>query len=404
MLYGGPSQGEVLTAQRGFSRWIWFAAASIRRQAHRPMSASLSVVICSLNGAAGVDRCLQALESQTIRSQLELVVVDDGWPDDTSEGARNHGTLLVRHDACRGLSAARNSGIRIASAPVIAFLDDDCEPEPDWAEQLLSSYQADVLAIGGALVGQEPTSFMLGYLHRHNPLAPLELELAASHNRLYRLWLYVKGQWSPSAAAGRRPVFSFAGGNMAVRREALIDIGGFDERIRFGGDDDDLFLRLSRARPGSPLIFDPAVRVLHHFEPSLRDTVRRSRMYGRGRALLYRKWPSTGFAAFPYPVVVLVTLVLSGWLPVLAIVAVALPQLCYPLGIRAAVANRDARCLLDPYVQLAQEAYGNVGFIQGLWRFRHLSRVLPPGTARDVDPNWESHPPPGPRLGEPTLR
>ena len=54
------------------------------------MSADLSVVICSLNGAAGVDRCLSALAAQK-DVDLELIVVDDGSTDDTSEVARQHG-------------------------------------------------------------------------------------------------------------------------------------------------------------------------------------------------------------------------------------------------------------------------------------------------------------------------
>jgi hypothetical protein len=51
-------------------------------------------------------------------------------------------------------------------------------------------------------------------------------------------------------------------------------------------------------------------------------------------------------------------------------VAAALPQLLYPAGPRLAVTNRRPACLLDPYVRLAQETYGNIGYLQGLWRYR----------------------------------
>ena len=106
------------------------------------MSPKLSVVICSLNGAAGVDRCLQALEKQTM-SSLELIVVDDGSTDATSNVGQAHEAIVIRHATNCGLAAARNSGVSAATAPIVAFLDDDCEPDPCWAERLLVAYEED---------------------------------------------------------------------------------------------------------------------------------------------------------------------------------------------------------------------------------------------------------------------
>ncbi len=353
------------------------------------MAPSLSVIICSLNGAEGVDRCLRALSGQTVRSSLELIVVDDGSTDSTSDVAHEHAAIVIRHDTCRGLSAARNSGIRAASAPVVAFLDDDCEPASDWAEKVIASFDGDILALGGALATPGETGLMISYLARHNPLDPQELDLAKSDNLTYRLWLYLKRQWLPPQKHGRREVFSFAGGNMSVRRSALLRIGGFDERIRFGGDDDDLFRRLARAFPGSPLVFDPEVRVVHHFVPSLRDMLRRSRAYGRGQAFMCRKWPDQHPAIYPFPFTLLIILILSPQYLWLLAVAVLLPQLFYPAGLRAAVSSRSVPCLLDAYIQLGQESWSNCGFIEGWWRFRTLERGSSRNPEQAMEPNWE---------------
>src|SRR6201987_2096580 len=142
---------------------------------------------------------------------------------------------------------------------------------------------------------------------------------------------------------------------------------GFDERFRFGAEDLDLCLRLPRDFPGARLVVTPDAVVRHHFVPSLRDTVRRSRSYGRGCARLYRKWPSMRPTIFPGPVLVAALLIASIFVPLLLIVAVALPLLMYPKGLRFAVLLRKPVCLFDSYVQLAEAAYGNVGYIQGLW-------------------------------------
>jgi hypothetical protein len=56
----------------------------------------------------------------------------------------------------------------------------------------------------------------------------------------------------------------------------------------------------------------------------------------------------------------------------LAVAAVAMPHLFYPQGLRSAIASRSVSSIVDAYVQLAQETCEDIGFLEGLWRFRHL--------------------------------
>jgi GT2 family glycosyltransferase len=270
------------------------------------------------------------------------------------------------------VSAARNSGLRAASAPIVAFLDDDCQPEPEWAQQLIAGYREGVVGVGGPVLPQTADGFMAGYLERHNPIGPLELSLAKSDKLGYRFYLYLKQQWAAGEACGQRDVYAFAGANMSFRRQELIDAGGFDERFHFGAEDLDLCRSVAQAFPSSRIVFTPGARVVHHFEPSLRDALRRSRVYAFGTARLYRKWPGMRPTIFPWPVLVLATLLASVAFPPLAALALAAPLLFYPGALRTALAQRSASCLLDAYLQLVQEAYANVGFLHGLWMFRHL--------------------------------
>jgi len=336
------------------------------------VSPKLSVVICSLNGAAGVDRCLRALTAQTIRSSLELVVVDDGSTDATSDVGRAHSTIVVRHATNLGLAEARNSGLDAATAPVVAFLDDDCEPEPQWAEELLAGYEEGVTGVGGPILSGARDGFMLGYLERNSPLKPVESNIAKSDSLPYRLYLYIGRQWTRREESARRNVYSLVGANMSFLRQALIDAGRFDNRFGFGGEDLDLCMRMRRAFPSGRLVFVPEARVAHHFKASMRDTLRRSRSYGRGSARLYRKWPSMPPTFFPGPLVTLAMLLLSGRRALFGVAAVTTPQLLYPRGLRHAMATGSGESLLDPYVQLAQETCENIGFLEGLWRFRRL--------------------------------
>jgi glycosyltransferase involved in cell wall biosynthesis len=334
------------------------------------ISPRLSVVICSLNGSDGVRRCLSALCAQSIRPALELIVIDDGSTDSTSEVARSLGAVVIRHSRNRGVAVARNTGINAASAPVIAFVDDDCEPSPQWAEALLSSYDSDIVAVGGPVTPNSGPGLVASYLTRHNPILPQELDLASSNNIGYRFLLYVRRQWRVIEPRGRRQVLAMPSANMSVRRQALLTIGGFDERIRFSAEDDDLCRRLSIAFPDSRMIIVPEAQVVHYFKPSLRDTLRRSRAYGQGSAVMYCKWPEVRPTLFPFPVIAAVLLAASAWFPALAVAVLLLPHVFYPQGLRYSIAHRQASSLLDSYVQLMQETCEDYGFITGWWRLR----------------------------------
>jgi glycosyltransferase involved in cell wall biosynthesis len=334
--------------------------------------ADLSVVICSLNGAAGIARCLDALSAQQTDARLEIIVVDDGSADGTGDVAEARRAKVIRHPVNRGLAAARNSGVAAATAPVVAFLDDDCEPTPNWAASLLAAYEDGAVGVGGPVAPAGKPGFMLGYLIRNNPLTPLELDLARSESLLYRLSLYLRAQWQPRLRTGRREVYTLPGANMSFRREALLDVGGFDERFRFGAEDTDFCLRWRWAgRAG--LVFDPDVAIRHHFVTTLPDSLRRSRTYGQGGARMYRKWPSLPLTIFPGPLAALCLLLASAWFPVCTPMAAVLPLALNPKAVRAAVRRRRVLYLADAYVQLLLEAAHNWGYVRGLWRYRRLS-------------------------------
>ena len=229
-----------------------------------------------------------------------------------------------------------------------------------------------VTGVGGPIRPISRASFMLGYLQRHNPLQPQEMNLAISGKPLYRLMLYIRRQWSPPQALSRREVYSFAGANMSFLRDALVKAGRFDERFRFGGEDQDLCMRLAHTFPSGSLVFVPTAWVSHHFEPSVRDTLRRSYAYGRGSARLYRKWPSVPPTFFPGPLIVLGLLIQSTRRPGAAAAAVIIPHLISPHGAAKRDQNRFLCVLARRLCTACTRGVREYRFPEGLWRFRHL--------------------------------
>jgi cellulose synthase/poly-beta-1,6-N-acetylglucosamine synthase-like glycosyltransferase len=85
---------------------------------------------------------VESVLGQTV-GELELIVVDDGSEHpvaDTLAGHRDERLRIVRHDANRGLSAARNTALRHASAPLVSHLDSDDAWEPDYLEHVLPAF------------------------------------------------------------------------------------------------------------------------------------------------------------------------------------------------------------------------------------------------------------------------
>jgi GT2 family glycosyltransferase len=209
----------------------------------------VSVIIASRHRPEGLLRTLRALGQQD-HPAIEVVVVAD-----PAAAARVAGPdLKVQSFDQANLAAARNAGLALAAAPVVAFLDDDAVPEPTWASRLAAPF-ADprVTQAGGYVRGRNGISFQWRAIAVDATGAdhPLALpETVTLH---------------PGSAAW---AIKTQGTNCAFRRTELIAAGGFDPAFRFYLDDADANLRLA-ARGGLTAVV-PRAQVQHGFGASPR--------------------------------------------------------------------------------------------------------------------------------------
>jgi glycosyltransferase involved in cell wall biosynthesis len=103
----------------------------------------ISVIVPARDAAATLPRALAALAAQRLDEPFEVIVVDDGSRDATPALARGFGLGPVVEGDGSGPAAARNRGAAAAQAPLLAFTDADCFPEPGWLAGGLA-------ALGGA--------------------------------------------------------------------------------------------------------------------------------------------------------------------------------------------------------------------------------------------------------------
>jgi O-antigen biosynthesis protein len=225
---------------------------------------AISVVICTYNGAATLRECLDGALRMGY-PDYEVIVVSDGSTDGSAEIAGEYDRVRVIETARAGLAAARNAGLNAASGEIVAYLDDDAIPEPDWLEHLAAAFSSgDYAAVGGPNV-LPPGSGKVAQCVANAPGGPTHVLLSD------------------------RDAEHIPGCNMAIRTSALRDIGGFDSRFRAAGDDVDVCWRLLDA--GHRIGFSPGAVVRHHRRASVSAYLRQQRAYGKAEALLERKHP-----------------------------------------------------------------------------------------------------------------
>jgi GT2 family glycosyltransferase len=241
------------------------------------LPATLTVVVCAYTLQRWDDICaaVASLRDQT-RPADQVVLVADHH-DELLQRARAAfpDVLCLPNQETKGLSGARNTGVRAATGDVVAFLDDDAAAAPDWVARMLEAYVGpEVVGVGGSVVPawQVPRPAWF----------PDE-------------FLWVVGCSYRGLPTGRAQIRNPIGANMSFRREVFDRVGGFDEAMgRFGEDaagceETEFSIRARADRPATRIVLEPAAECRHNVSP---DRVtrqyfrRRCRAEGRSKALV----------------------------------------------------------------------------------------------------------------------
>lgn len=209
--------------------------------------AAFSVVMAAHDSAATIGAAIESVRLQT-REDWELIVVDDGSRDGTAEVAgafSDPRVRVVREPENRGPGAARNRGISLAQAPVVCTLDSDDLWLPQYLEAMARALDADpaaAVACTDAWVLDEATGRVrkTSALASQHPPRPLPHETQTFLVELLRR--------------------NFVYNSVAARRESLLAVGGYDERLWIG-EDWELWLRLAAA--GFRFVFVPQLLAVH---------------------------------------------------------------------------------------------------------------------------------------------
>ncbi len=223
----------------------------------------VSVVIPAHNAAATLGECLGAATTQVFSraKHVEIILVDDGSTDATGEIGEKAGVRVIQRKN-GGAAAARNTGLEAATGKWVAFTDADCVPSRRWLDWMLRAAEGggeELLGVAGKTLGHESDLPAARFV---DLTGGLDAENYLSH-----------------------PVFPFApSANVMFRREALMQIGGFDGRFT-SFEAADLCHRLGMEKTNA--IYEARALVLHRHRARWRDYWRQQRSYGRGYARFF---------------------------------------------------------------------------------------------------------------------
>jgi glycosyltransferase involved in cell wall biosynthesis len=206
----------------------------------------ISLYIPCYNAAGYLDCVLAAIMAQTHPLE-EVLVIDDGSTDDTVAVARRwqessrYPLRIISHPGNLGLASARNTGVTESKSELIACVDSDVAPEPDWLARLAEEMTEDVSGVGGELLEAYQTELPDRWRAHH-------MLQRRGPERIYR------------------PPFIW-GSNSLFRKSAILAAGLYNVRCRTNAEDVKL---CEIIRDDHVLVYTPLARCNH----LRRDTVR----------------------------------------------------------------------------------------------------------------------------------
>ena len=242
-----------------------------------PETVPISVVICTRNRSESLIQCLQAIEQSTVLPE-EIIVIDNA-PSDTStfDVVSKFEKVIHVIEPKPGLSNARNTGIKNAGKPVIAFTDDDVLVHPLWAYQVWKSFVDEkVVAMTGLVISS-----------RLDTEAQYIFEKHWSFNRGYIGKIYDKTYFESNLKIGP-PVWKIgAGANMAFRKSIFNEAGIFNKFLGAGAsgcsEDSEMWFRI--LANGYNIIYEPKAITSHEHRKDMQSLKKQVFSYMKGFAV-----------------------------------------------------------------------------------------------------------------------
>jgi len=329
----------------------------------------VTVIVCTYNGVNRIEDCLKSLINQTYsKDKYEIIVVDDGSEDKTSEIVSKYNVRLIKHKNNLGIPCARNTGIANAKGNIIAYIDDDCIADKNWLRNLLNPFKnINIMGVGGLT---KPVSFETlteKYMAEVGYGNPIPIEFGKSKNPFYRFLIYLKNMFNPvSKKKGKIiQVQDICTLNACFNKRDIEGIGGFDEELKTS-EDTDLCTRLNNRFKNKKIVFTNKAIILHKHRSSLTNLLKQTYFRSENTLKLYfkhKKFPPL----FPFPILIVLGFLVNSYFNIFWSLAFLFlfPQIFYFWHFIKFIKKKDLDYILFPYIQFLVELTAILGMLRG---------------------------------------
>ncbi|MCU7197745.1 glycosyltransferase family 2 protein [Turicibacter sanguinis] len=223
-----------------------------------------SIIIATLNRKDLVEQCLNSLKKQTFKN-YEIIIVDQSDDNETQTYISNYSDIIYKHVNFKGLSKARNWGLKFAKGEYVCLLDDDAEYSEDF---LYNSYkyiiENNVVALSGRILDKSSGQNYLKY-----PDTKKAIKL--SEKNMFYL---------------------FSSSALVINRNILNNVNGFDELLGVGGrfgsaEETDLLLRIKYINDN--IMYFPNLIIYHPVTKIVNKDNKKVYNYASGLGALIKK-------------------------------------------------------------------------------------------------------------------
>lgn len=232
----------------------------------------VSVVVGIRNEERFIEECIESLLNLDYpQDSYEVIIVDGMSTDKTRDIVQKHPVRLLLNKR-KNVAAARNLGVENARGDLVAFTDGDCKVDSQWLKILVREMQNvpnNVVCVGGPnLIFDTDPMFgrVVGYAQE--------------------TFLGSGGSAQSKNSTKKHYVSSLPNCNAMYKKNAIQEVGGFDEKFSIG-QDGDLNYRISKT--GRKFLYIPEAQVLHHRRGTFKSFSVRMFKYGMWMAELFKK-------------------------------------------------------------------------------------------------------------------
>ena len=221
----------------------------------------ISVIVPVYNSEKTIKECIKSILNQTYKD-YDIIIVDNNSKDSTAKIIKKYPVKYLFYDKIQSSYAARNFGIENAKGEIIAFTDADCIADKNWLKDAMKHFKdKNIVCVGGNIKSTKPTNYIEEYLAEKEALTNKKIDYFLPY---------------PKTA------------NAFYRKEIFNKIGLFEEWV--SGGDADLCWRMQLETKYKLKLVDDCI-VKHNHRSTLRSMFNQSRTWGKGNALLAKKYP-----------------------------------------------------------------------------------------------------------------